>query len=128
MINSVKALRMIARLLFVAQLVLGLLIWFGNTSLAQVHVAIGGLFVLAIWLMAVIALFVLDRRGLPLFALLFGGVIIWFGVAQRTFLVGSAHWAIRVLHLLLGIAAMGLVEPLAKAVIAHRRASSDQTT
>lgn len=121
----VKALLFIARLLVAIQLVLGALIWLGNTSLVQVHVVQGGLFVLCMWALAIIALFALPRRGLPLLALLMGGVILWFGVAQRTFLIGSAHWAIRILHLLLGVSAMGLIEPLAKAVI-NRNATRTQ--
>jgi len=125
MTTFVKALLFFARIFFGIQLVLGALIWFKDTSLVQVHVIQGGLFVLVIWILAIIALFVLDKRGLPLLTLLMGGVILWFGVAQRTFLVGSGHWAIRVLHLLLGVAAMGLVEPLAKAVLARYRANAE---
>ena len=128
MITLVKALLLFARIFLGIQLVLGALLWFGDTSLVQVHVIQGGLFVLVIWILAVIALFALDKRGLPLFTLLMGGVILWFGVAQRTFLVGSAHWTIRVLHLLLGVAVMGLVEPLAKAVLARYRSKADPAT
>jgi hypothetical protein len=117
--NFIKALLMLARLLVAAQVVLGLLIWFGRISLTQIHIALGSLFVLDLWLLAVIALFALSARGLSLFTLLLGGVIMWLGVAQRTMLIGSMHWAVRVVHLLLGISAMGLVEPLTKALLAH---------
>lgn len=117
--NLVKLLLMVARVLVTAQIVLGLLIWFGKISLTQAHIAIGSLFVLDLWILGVIALFALSARGLSLFALLMGGVIMWLGVAQTSLLVGSAHWAVRLVHLLLGMSAMGIVEPLSKALLAH---------
>lgn len=117
--NLVKVLLMVARVLVGLQIVLGLLIWFGKISLRQPHIAIGSLYVLDLWVLGIIALFALSARGLSLLTLLMGGVIMWLGVAQTTLLVGPAHWAIRVLHLLLGVAAMGLVEPLTKALFAH---------
>jgi len=115
----VKVLLMLARLLVAAQVVLGLLIWFGRISFTQVHIALGSIFVLDLWLLGLIALFALSARGLSLFSLLLGGVIMWLGVAQRTMLLGSAHWAVRVVHLLLGVSAMALIEPLAKSLLAH---------
>lgn len=124
MTTFVRALLFIARILFGIQLVLGVLIWFGDTSLVQVHIVQGGLFVLDMWVLALIALFALPTRKLALFTLLLGGAILWFGIAQRTFLVGPMHWPIRLLHLLLGVSAMGLIEPLAKAVIANRSKTS----
>ena len=117
--NLIKTLLMLARLLVAAQVILGLLIWFGNISFTQIHIALGSIFVLDLWLLAVIALFALSARGLSLFSLLLGGVIMWLGVAQRTMLVGSAHWAVQVVHLLLGVSAMGLIEPLTKSLLAH---------
>lgn len=117
--NFIKMLLMAARVLVAAQIVLGLLIWFGKTSLTQAHIGLGSLFVLDLWVLGVIALFALSARGLSLLTLLMGGVIMWLGVAQTTLLVGSAHWAIRILHLLLGVSAMGLVEPLTKALLTH---------
>jgi len=125
--NLIKTLLMLARLLVAAQVILGLLIWFGKISVTQIHIALGSLFVLDLWLLAVIALFALSARGLSLFSLLLGGVIMWLGVAQRTMLLGSAHWAVQVVHLLLGVSAMGLIEPLTKSLLAHY-ANRDATT
>jgi hypothetical protein len=124
--NLIKTLLMLARLLVAVQIVLGLLIWFGNTiSLRQIHIALGSLFVLDLWILGVIALFALSARGLSLITLLMGGVIMWLGVAQTTLLIGPAHWAVRLVHLLLGVAAMGLVEPLTKALLAHYGSRGD---
>lgn len=108
---------MLARLLVTVQIILGAMLWFGHANVTQEHIGLGSLFVVVLWLLGIIALFALSARGLSLLILLMGGVILWLGVAQRTLLVGPAHWAVQVLHLLLGVSAMGLVEPLAKALL-----------
>jgi hypothetical protein len=125
MTKLVKILLMLARLLGVVLLVLGFSIWFGIAKPAAVHAALGSLFVLIMWVLAVIALFALPKRGLPLFALLVGAVVIWFGVAQTTLLTGSMHWVVRFVHLLLGLSALGLTEALAKAVRVHKSQPAD---
>ena len=117
--NLVKVLLMLARVLVAAQVILGLLIWFGRLSFTQIHVALGSLFVLDLWILSLIALFALSARGLSLFTLLFGGLIMWFGVAQGTMFPGSLHWTVRLIHLLLGVSGMALAEPLSKALLAH---------
>ena len=119
----VTPLLMIARLLLVVQVVLGFAIWFGVATVTQAHIGLGSLFVLVMWILALIALFALPTRTLPLLTLALGGVIMWFGVAQRTMLIGPMHWTVRVVHLLLGISAMGLLEPMVKAIRRNSRAS-----
>jgi len=119
MIKLITPLQMLARLLIALQVILGLAIWFGYISVTQIHIALGSLFVLDVWIIALIALFALPRRMLPFITLIMGGIVMWFGVAQRTMMLGELHWAVRVVHLLLGLATMGLVEPLVKAVKQH---------
>lgn len=111
---------MLTRLLGVVQIVIGIAIWFGAApATVPFHAAAGSLLVLVIWIIAVIALFALPRRGLPLFTLLWGGIVLWLGMAQRTLVVGSGHWVIRVAHLVIGLAALGLAESLASATRRH---------
>ena len=119
--NTMRILQMIARVLGLIQLVVGALIWIrgGGTGIIAFHAATGSLFVLALWVIGLIALFALPRRALPLFTLLWGGFVLWFGMAQTTLLVGGAHWAVRLAHLLVGIAAMGLAEALCGATKRH---------
>jgi len=115
------AAQMLVRIAGAAQILLGFLIWFGiGASLVQLHFAIGGIFVLALWIVAVIALFVLPTRGMALLALIWGALVLWLGMAQTTLMVGSMHWVIRVVHLLVGLAAIGLGDRLAAAVNRHR--------
>jgi len=120
MVKLVTILQMIVRLLGVVQIILGLCIWFNIAHPNALHAALGSVFVLVGWAIALIALFALPRRGAALGALLLGGVVIWFGVAQTTLLIGSMHWLVRVAHLLLGVAMIGVVEMLGKAVKLHK--------
>ena len=99
--------------------------WFGfATGAVAFHTAVGSLFVLLMWVVALIALFFLSKRAIPIFTLLWGGFVLWFGMAQTTLLVGSGHWVVRLAHLLVGVAAIGLVESLSKAMKAHVAANA----
>lgn len=123
--KTVAVLQMLARLLGVVQILVGLAIWFGWAKPAVAfHSAIGSLFVLVVSIIAIIALFALSRRTLPLITLLIAGVTLWFGMAQTTLMVDNAHWAVRLAHLLVGLATLGLAEAMAKAVKRHRAAQS----
>lgn len=118
--KTVKVMLMLARLLGAIQIVVGLAIWSGWSGRpVAIHSALGSLFVLIVWIVALIALFALSHRLVPLITLLVGGLLLWFGMAQTSLLVGSGHWAVRVAHLLIGLATLGLVEALAKAVRVH---------
>lgn len=111
---------MLARLLGVVQLLVGLGIWFGFwTAGLSIHIALGALFVLVLWIIGLIALFALPKRGVALFTLLWGGLVLWLGMAQTGLLVGSGHWVVRVGHLVAGVAAMGLAEALGGATKRH---------
>jgi hypothetical protein len=111
---------MLTRLLGVVQIVLGIVLWIGVArSTVPLHAALGSLLVLAIWIIAVIALFALPQRGLALFTLVWGAIVLWLGMAQTRLVVGSGHWVIRVAHLVIGLAALGLAESLASATRRH---------
>jgi len=123
--KTIAVLQMLVRLLGVVQILVGLAIWFGwAPSAIAFHSAVGSLFVLLVWIVAIIALFALPHRALPLVTLLVAGVVLWFGMAQTTLLIGSAHWAVRLAHLLIGLATIGLAESLAKAVKRHHDAQA----
>jgi hypothetical protein len=118
--KTVTILLMLGRLLGVVQILGGLAIWFGLPPWAvQAHMGIGSLFVLVLWIVGVIALFALSARGVALFTLLWGALVLWLGMAQTSLLPGSAHWVIKVLHFVVGLAALGLLERLGKALRLH---------
>ena len=116
---------MLARLLWVVQLLVGFGIWFGIwTAGLSLHLAGGALFVVVLWIIGLIALFALPKRGVALFTLLWGGLLLWLGMSQTSLLVGNGHWAVRVAHLVVGLAAMGLVESISGATKRHWLARS----
>ena len=102
---------MFMRFAMAVQIILGIGFWTGHWSgLVNVHMAVGVLFVLALWVIAVQAL--TRAKGLAAFALLWGVVIVAFGMTQQRLLIGDLHWIVRVLHLAVGLAAMPIAERL----------------
>ena len=85
---------------------------------------LGLVLVLALWVLAGVA----ARAGVPagrvVLAVVLGLVVIALGMTQRQLLVGSAHWVIRVLHLLVGLWAMGLGERLARGILERAPAAA----
>lgn len=103
------------RLLFLVQLVLGIIIWAGHgAGLINAHMIVGVLFVIALWTIAIVALTRRRAVGLAIFAIIWGLVIAGFGGAQVGMLPGSSHWIIRVVHLLIAIVALPIGERLAR--------------
>jgi hypothetical protein len=107
-------LQMTIRLLFVVQLLVGLVFWSGNAlAFTPLHMLLGILLVLCLWSVAVLAW----RAGAPLglagVAVVWGLLTVWLGLNQFELLPDpSVHWLIRVLHLLVGVGAIGLAEAL----------------
>jgi hypothetical protein len=117
--QTLTVLLMLARVLGIEQMLTGFGLWFGGFSNRALHTGLGSLFVLVTWIIAVIALFALPKRGVALFALAWGALVLWFGMAQTTLLVGSAHWTVRIAHLLMAAATLGIIEALVKSVKLH---------
>jgi hypothetical protein len=112
--SAITAIQMGIRALGVVQLVLGIIFWTGNAlGLVDLHQLIGILLVLGLWTQAALA----HRAGVPgglvAGAAVWGLLVLIVGLTQRDLLPGSAHWVIRVVHLLLGIGLLGLAENLA---------------
>lgn len=95
------------------QIVVGVLFWIGFLrQLVPLHMLVGLIFVVALWILAARAL--RAARGFAAFVLVWGVFVLVFGMIQRGLLTGPAHWVIDVLHLLVGAAAMGFGDMLAK--------------
>lgn len=108
----------IVRVAGTLQLLLGALFWTGHAySFLPLHIISGVVIVLTLWTVAVLALVARTRRGLALFGLFWGLALPAFGMVQATMLVGSIHWLIRVLHLIMGLAAMALAGMLGQAIL-----------
>ncbi len=112
---------MLTRLTGVIQIVLGVLFWTGNaTSLIPVHMVSGTVLVLSLWTLAILAARAGVKPGLVALALIWGLITVVLGFTQGQILVNSAHWIIQVVHLLVGLGAVGQAEVLA-ARIKHAR-------
>jgi hypothetical protein len=121
MTRASTVVQMLIRVCFVVQLVLGGLFWTNNAlGLVPLHQLVGFVLVLAVWTQAGLAARAGVSLGLVALAVIWGLVTPIFGLAQAELLPGSAHWVIQVLHLLVGIIAVGLAERLAAGVQAPR--------
>jgi hypothetical protein len=112
--RATTAVQMLVRVTFVVQLVLGVLFWTGNAlDLVPLHQTIGFLLVFGLWTLAILAARAGVRPPQVALAAVWGLVVLVLGLTQTELLVGSAHWLVEVLHLLVGIAAIGMAEGLA---------------
>ena len=96
--------RMLVRITGVLQLILGLFLWGGVAlGLIPLHMLLGLVFVLSLWLLAAVA----SQAGVPIGmtagAALIGLITLILGLVQDSLLPGNAHWVIQVIHLLLGL-------------------------
>lgn len=104
------------RLIGLALIVLGILFWSGadyTESLVRIHMQLGVALVILLWVLAGIALRVRVNPGLAIGALLWGFIVAAFGMSLRRLLGSSSTPELyRVLHLVVGLCAIGLAESL----------------
>ena len=102
---------MVLRVTVLANLILGIIFWTGNAdNLQLLHIILG--------LLAVISLFTIGIAqglrggsfGFALATFVLGFLLAFVGLFQTRWLTGSNHWIIQVIHLLLGLGAIGLGE------------------
>jgi hypothetical protein len=100
--------------------ILGILFWTGNAlTLVPVHMVIGLLLVLLLWALAVMGAMVGANPIHVAVAVLWGFLMPAFGIVQHGILPGDAHWVIRLLHLLVGLAAIAIAGSLATRIRAR---------
>lgn len=105
----------------VALLLLGILFWTGHAlTLVPLHMLLGALLVLSMWMLVAISLHARTAMGFAAVVLVWSLIVPLLGMAQMQLLPGSGHWVVQVLHLLVGIAAMGLGGVLAKRLTAQQ--------
>lgn len=111
---AVRITLMVLRVVVLLALVLGLLLWFGVQGvLVPIHMLLGILVVLSLWVLGGFAFTIKGGVGIGIGAIVWGLIVLLFGLNQRTILVGNLHWLIQVIHLLLGLGAAGLGEAIA---------------
>lgn len=121
---AILALQWLIRVCAVVQVTLGVLFWTGNAfAWLQVHMLTGILLVLALWVQSVLA----ARTGLGwtvvVVAFVWGLIVVALGMTQDSLLTGDLHWLIKVLHLLVGLGAVGMAESLAVRALRGIRSS-----
>ena len=100
----------IVRVGVLIELALGILFWTGNAdSLQIVHIVIGILVVLSLWTLGIAQGLQGGSFGLALATFVVGFLLALIGLFQKQWLVDN-HWIIQVIHLLLGLSAIGLAE------------------
>lgn len=125
--RAVHMISLIARLAFMATMVLGLLFWIAHlpflgmllnvlvqvdfTGIHEVLGLIGVLFFLAL---SGVALFTRGIRLLGAGSIVYAFLVPALGLTQSMFLMGNLHWLIQAVHLLLGIGAMYLARAIEK--------------
>jgi hypothetical protein len=101
------------RILGVILIVLGFLFWTGHSfALIPLHMDFGISLVGLLWIMAILGMVAKVNPGLTILAVLWGALVAIFGMKMGNWLPGPAHEAIRVLHFLIGLIAIGLSEML----------------
>lgn len=106
-------------------ILLGILFWTGNAdSLVLVHMLLGFLMVVALWMLAVVAARAGVSMGLVALAVFWGLVVPVLGLTQVNLLTGDRHWIVQVVHLLVGLGAIGIAEGLGMMIKARQRATA----
>lgn len=104
----------VLRISGILALLLGLLFWSGNgLALISLHIGLGLLMVLSLWLIGVAQAL---RGGSWLLAggaLLFGALVLGLGMRQGAILPGALHWIVELAHLLLSALVVGFGQMLA---------------
>ncbi len=109
--------QMTVRVSGIVLLVLGVIFWTGNLdSLRVVHILLGLLLVLGLWTLAFLAIRARVAVGLPALGFAWGVIAPVLGLTQVNLLTGGWHWVIQVIHLLVGIGAIGIAEVLGRMI------------
>jgi hypothetical protein len=115
--------QMLVRITGVLLLILGLLIWAENmVNLIGIHMLLGVIFVLSLWVFAVAAVRAGAAVGAAAGVAVLGLLVIAIGMTQDT--VFQAQLAIKIVHLLVGMAAIGVAEAVGGRIRRIRLASA----
>ncbi|HEY4383922.1 MAG TPA: hypothetical protein VGN34_05520 [Ktedonobacteraceae bacterium] len=103
----------VLRVAAILALILGLLTWFGIDVVVNIHMILGIIVVLSLWVLG--GTFLTVKGGVPLgiIAIIWGLIVVALGMTQTSILPDtSIHWIIQIIHLLVGLAAIGLGEAI----------------
>ena len=114
---TIVILHWILRIAFLISLVLGCALWAGRGyAYLQLHMWLGFIITFTLLAMVILSLIARLKPALPLITLVWTIALPVFGIAQLKLMPGPDHWIVRVVHLILGLGAIGLGEALCKRV------------
>lgn len=114
----VNLLRWCVRVAWLGTLVLGVLLWRGIFAGAlNVHMALGEIVAAGLAILGLYAFVGRVKVPLAVVSLVWAAVTFYVGIEQGVLVPGDSHWIVQIVHLLLGVGAMGLAEALAGAII-----------
>ena|SRR5687768_11261200 len=117
---SVTVVRVLIRATGLLQVALGLAFWSGNLRVAlPFHIFNGILFVLLLLAQTGLAAWAGVKWQLVLFALVWAVLVPTFGMTHPAMLPGDLHRIVELVHMLVGLVAIGLGERLASAARAR---------
>jgi hypothetical protein len=113
--RAVTVVHMTIRVSGLLLILLGIALWTGRADqVIPVHELLGFVLVLALWTMSYFA----ARAGVAtrwvVLAVAWGLVAPILGLTQQNLVTGDWHWTIQILHLLIGVGAIGQGENLAR--------------
>lgn len=106
----------VLRVAVLINLILGIIFWTGNAdSLQGIHIILGIIAVLALWTLGIMQGVRGGSLGLALATFVVGFLLALVGLFQKNWLPepNTSHWIIQVIHLVLGLAIIGLGESAA---------------
>lgn len=115
--TATTVVQMLVRLVGTIILILGILMWTRILpNVISIHMLLGFILVVLLWTMAGLATRARVNLGLIALAVVWSLIVPIFGMTQSRLFPGSMHWVIQVLHLLVGLGAMGISEALASRI------------
>ena len=127
--TATTVIEMLIRVLGLIMIILGLLFWTGNAlNLIGLHMLIGIIVVLLLWALAIMAARKGVSLGLVALAIVWGLIVAALGMTQSRLLPGDFHWVIKALHLVVGLAALGIAERLAGSLKRSGMSAAQPTT
>ena len=111
--SAVTTLRILVRLCGLILIILGIIFWTGHAlGLIPVHMVVGLLLAVTLWVLAFLGASAKVGAGFVALVAVWALIMVVFGAMQTRLMPGTAHWVIQVLHLLIGIAALGMGDKL----------------
>ncbi|HKH90553.1 MAG TPA: hypothetical protein VKA54_02055 [Gemmatimonadaceae bacterium] len=109
-----KPLLIALRATAVVALLLGILVWTGRPlPWRSVHMGVGLLLGVLLLALSVVVVRATGRASAVVIALVWTVLLVAYGIGHASLWPGSMHWIAQVLHLLVGLATLGIAERLA---------------